>query len=202
MIVRSLDQVTEFPLTWPDKGRAAKRIKSSFFGTTLPKSLREIKEKMRRWRAHRFRVSMFPAYRRAWHDDPGVALWWEMPVKKTPAAEPELRVIACDRYLAQECNAHAIALTLEALRAVERWGAYSLEQAVEGARPALPPPPGQEPARPWWEVLGVGPTWPFDAIEMAYRMKAEKAHPDRGGSVEDMAALNEAIASARKELTP
>ena len=37
---------------------------------------------------------------------------------------------------------------------------------------------------------------------MVYRMKAEKAHPDRGGSVEDMAALNEAIAFVRKELTP
>ncbi len=37
-----------------------------------------------------------------------------------------------------------IYLTLDAMRALERWGAYTMEQAVEGAKLALPPPEGME----------------------------------------------------------
>ena len=48
--------------------------------------------------------------------DPGVALWW------VPKNGGDLRVLACDTYHRRECNLHAIALTLQNLRAIERYG--------------------------------------------------------------------------------
>ena len=115
-MISSLDQVTEFPLVWPEsKGRAAQRRSSSFVGTTIPKSTVEIEREMKVWRIRRFIVSQEPAYRNR-TGDPGVALWW------VPKNGGDLRVLACDTYHRRECNLHAIALTLQNLRAIERYG--------------------------------------------------------------------------------
>lgn len=56
---------------------------------------------------------------------------------------------------------------------------------------SLPPPPDK---KPWWNVLGVGPTASKEAIETAYREKARAAHPDAGGT-------HEAIATALQWLS-
>lgn len=151
---------------------------------------------LKRIGARGFVLSMAPRHRFA-SPDPGVALWFNAK-PKTAGGPSELRVLACDKFRKAEANLYAIALTIDRMRAIERYGAYTMEQAEEGMRPALPPPASAEAAKSWWEVLGVASNWPLDAIEMAYRMKAEKAHPDRGGSAEDMAELNRAIAQARK----
>jgi hypothetical protein len=190
-----LDQVTEFPLCWPEaKPRAAERHASPF-QTSMAKASFEIAREMRLWRAAAHVVSMAPAYRQG-RIDPGVALWWSMP-GATPARA--LHVLACDSYQQREANLHAIALTLTGLRAFERYGTYSREQAIEGARPlALPPPVNAEP--PWWRVLGVGRDWPLAAVEMAWRTKLDTAHPDRGGAPGEAAKLNAAMTQARREL--
>jgi hypothetical protein len=197
--ITSLDQVTEYPLTWPQsKPRCAQR-KRSLFEASLAKAHKEVENEMSRWRVgSAFVVSMAPAFKRT-TTDPGVALWFSLPLKRGQASR-ELRVIACDSYDLQEHNLYAIAKTLYALRAIERWGAYTLEQAVEGARPMLPPPTGMG-AQPWWDVLGVASNWPLEAIEMKYQALAKRAHPDSGGSVDGMAKLNAAIETARRELT-
>ena len=196
-MITSLDQVSEFPLTWPDgKSRTSRRERSKF-KTTLAKARQEIEWEMPRWRARGFVISMAPAYRRADYD-PAVAVWWNMPLRQNQTT-PDLRVIACDRYDRPEDNAHAVALTLAGLRSFERYGTYTLHQAAEGARPMLPPPARENDAEPWWMTLGVQREWPIDAIEAIYKSKAEKAHPDRGGSVERMTALNVAIDLARTE---
>jgi hypothetical protein len=195
-MIRTLDQVTEYPLCWPEnKPRAADR-KSAPFKTTLPKAEREIEYEMGRWRARGYIVSMSPRHR-AKLVDPGIALWWNQPIAGKPVAE--LRVLACDTYEGIEDNAHAIALTLTGLRAFERYGTYTREQAIEGARLALPPPTRVD-GPPWWEVLGVEASWPLEAIEALWRSKAEKAHPDRGGSHDEIARLNAAMDEARQEL--
>lgn len=195
-MIDMLDQVTEFPLCWPDgKPRAAQRQRSPF-RTTMANAHREVAEEMRRWRARGHVISMAPLYRRG-PVDPGVALWWTMPLLRASQALPELRVIACDNYGLQVDNLHAIALTLTGLRAFERYGTYTREQAVEGARPMLPPPEPEGPT--WWDVLGVKRDWPLDAIEAVWRQKLTMMHPDRGGAVEGAAELNAAMDAARKE---
>lgn len=198
-MITSLDQVSDFPLTWPDaKTRCAHRMRSRF-DASLAKAHREVSDEMGRWNVGNAHViSMAPAFRRT-TTDPGVALWFLMPLR-SGQQKRELRVIACDNYDIQEHNLYAIAKTLYSLRAIERWGAYSLEQAVEGARPMLPAPDGMG-KRPWWEVLSVASNWPLEAIEMKYQKLAKSAHPDAGGSEDAMAALNAAITEARKELT-
>lgn len=192
----SLDQISEYPLCWPpSKQRAASRARSRF-DASLAKAHKEIEQEMGRWGiGSRYVISMAPAFRRT-TTDPGVALWFLMPLRKGQTKR-ELRVIACDSYDIQEHNLYAVARTLNALRAIERWGAYSLEQAVEGARPMLPPPEGQG-KRAWWDVLGVASNWPLEAIEIKYQSLAKRAHPDAGGSAEQMAELNGAIDEARK----
>lgn len=150
---------------------------------------------MARLGAVRFIISRAPTYRGG-VTDPGCAVWFES--RKGIMHEPELRVLACDKYRSNIDNLHAIALTLEALRAVDRWGAYSIEQAIEGARLALPAPEGHAPPK-WWDIIGVEQDWPLKAIEAVWKTKLEKAHPDRGGSTEAMVALNVAIEAARQE---
>jgi hypothetical protein len=195
-MITSLDQVSDYPLCWPDnKPRAAERQRSPF-KTTLPKAEREIEQEMRMWRARGYVVSM-SARHRVRQFDPGVALWWNQPITGKPI--PELRVLACDSYQEVADNLHAIARTLEGLRAFERYGTYTREQAIEGARLALPPPTRVDGPH-WSEVLGVERNWPLGAIEAVWKTKAEKAHPDRGGSLDEMARLNAAIDEARKEL--
>lgn len=195
-MITSLDQVSDFPLTWPEsKPRCSHRARSRF-DSSLAKAHREVSDEMVRWRVgNSFTISMAPAFRRT-TSDPGVALWFLLPLKRGQAKR-ELRVIACDSYDLQEHNLHAIGKTLYALRAIERWGAYTLEQAVEGARPMLPAPESNG-KRPWWEVLNVASNWPLEAIEMKYQTLAKRAHPDTGGSADEMATLNAAIEEARK----
>lgn len=195
-MITSLDQVTEYPLCWPDnKPRSASRITSPF-KTTLPKAEQEIAEEMRMWRVRLYVVSMAPRHRLR-QVDPAVALWWTMTVPDKPIGE--LRVLACDRYPDAADNLHAIARTLTGLRAFERYGTYTREQAIEGARFALPPPTRVD-GPPWWEVLNVDHSWPLGAVERIWRDKVRRAHPDLGGSHEEIARLNAAMDEARKEL--
>ena len=199
--ITRLDQVSEFPLCWPpDKPRAAERVATPF-KASMAKAQREIENEMGRWRAAAYVISMAPVYRRG-PIDPGVAVWWSMPMPKGfggPAAD--LRVLACDNYQLRQANLHAIALTLEGLRAFERYGTYSRDQAIEGARLFLPKPPQvSEGEPPWWQILGVERSWPLAAVEAVWKTRLEKAHPDRGGEPGEAAALNAAISAARREL--
>ena len=81
----------------------------------------------------------------------------------------------------------------------------SLDQAAEfplvwpeSKGRAAPPPDGPK-VPTWWEILGCAREWPLEAVELAYRTRAARAHPDVGGSAEEMAAANGAIEAARKE---
>lgn len=103
----------------------------------------------------------------------------------------------CDTFLHWKDNVRAIALSLEALRKVERYG-VARARAVEVGRKALPAAfAGRgmtlEDAR---ETLArfsglsveevAGPT----QIREAYRQAAMRTHPDKGGNHEDAARVN------------
>lgn len=63
--------------------------------------------------------------------DPGVAVWFVF--------GGETRVLACDRWGTHAENLRAIGLSIEAMRALERWGVGDvLERAMVGFLPALP----------------------------------------------------------------
>jgi hypothetical protein len=204
MPITSLDQVTEFPLCWPEgKPRAARRQEGNPHGwnATLAAAHQKIEDEMRRMGARGYVISMSPRHKFG-SRDPGCAVWWNQK-KLNQAGQYELRVIACDAFDKAEVNLYAIGLTLDRMRAIERYGAYTSEQAFEGARQMLPPPPGSEQTH-WTKVLGMenGVGIGLSALdrlaiaERRYRQEMANA----GADEKAMVRFNLAIAAARKEL--
>lgn len=110
-----------------------------------------------------------------------------------------LIVLSCDRWDTVAGNVAAIAAHIKAMRGQDRWGVGTLEQAFAGYSALPAATTGQ---RPWRDVLCVSPGAALAAVEANYRILAKKAHPDApGGSHEEMAKLNAAIAEARNELS-
>ena len=119
--------------------------------------------------------------------DPGVAVY--IALKDKPL------VFACDKWDRVADNIAAIAQHIDALRRIDRYGVGRLEQAFAGYA-ALPPT-----AEDWRIVLGVGEYATLDQVDAAFLEKAKRAHPDVGGTHEDMARLTAARDFARKVLT-
>jgi hypothetical protein len=128
---------------------------------------------------------------------PGVILAFE-----APSVGP--LQFACDTYQWWETNVRAIALTLQALRAVERYGATKTGEQYRGWQ-ALPPPavPGEamtlkQAARFIAEHSTAGGYFvELDDVlgayrQDAYRAAARRLHPDAGGSHEAFTRLQQA----------
>ena len=143
-------------------------------------------------------------------DDHGVAVYWTTTAVRAGERVTVPHVMTCDRWQHVRNNLRAIALTLAALRGVDRWGAATLEQAFTGFA-ALPAGDGVDapPARTWREVLEVPATgWTETApasVVLRYardqaRAMLKLAHPDAGGSDAAAAEINVALAAAEAEL--
>src|SRR5262249_18527802 len=113
---------------------------------------------------------------------------------------------ACDRYKKWPHNLHAIALTLESLRAVDRYGATAAGEQYAGFKQL--PAPGATPmsiddaAALLARIDGVTCTerMILDSKQMfidAYRLAAKRAHPDAGGTEEFWNLLQRADAILR-----
>lgn len=102
-------------------------------------------------------------------------------------------VMACDKWDKVADNVTAIAQHIDAIRRMDRYGVGRLEQALAGYQRLI------GGARSWFDVLGVGTSAPWSAVEDAYKALARKLHPDAGGSDEAMAELNGAMDTARQE---
>lgn len=107
---------------------------------------------------------------------------------------------ACDRYhdgaMSWKANARAVALTMEALRTVGRYGAVHTAEQYRGFLAIEAAPPGEfdnaDEALRWGRSKAgaalVGEVTP----KAAYRAAARLLHPDVGGLVEDWARLDRA----------
>jgi len=92
-------------------------------------------------------------------------------------------------------------LTQQALKARKGWEqrARTTQHSHQQQQQPLHPP---KPASNWRNVLGLSAAEnEVSIIKKAYRSRAAKAHPDRGGSDAEMARLNAAFAEARDELS-
>jgi hypothetical protein len=78
--------------------------------------------------------------------DPGVAVYFNYRKKQM--------CFACDRWAKVDDNMHAIALTIEALRGISRWGTGDMMEAAFTGFAALPAPVAG--GKPWRQVLDVG----------------------------------------------
>lgn len=119
-------------------------------------------------------------------DDVGAAVYFKL--------KNEDRCLACDRWTRVADNIAALAQHIDALRRIERYGVGTIEQAFRGYA-ALPPAVTE-----WWIILGVSPNATLDQVDAKFKELAGTAHPDRGGTHEQMARLSEARQAARKTL--
>lgn len=127
-------------------------------------------------------------------NDPGVAVYFDRRV----AGELRPFVIACDAFYKVRWNIRAVGGTVEALRAIQRYGATSmLEQAFKGFA-ALPV---AHRVKPWWEVLGVERSAVPTVVRAAYFELVGLHHPDRGGNHERMAEINRAYEESGASVT-
>ena len=103
--------------------------------------------------------------------DTGVAVYFTMGGQQ--------KVLACDKWNAVRDNLYAIALTLERMRAIERYGCTDILGSIFYGLDALPETAGG--ALVWHEVLEVAPDAPKEEIEKAFRRKLIEFHPDKNG---------------------
>lgn len=213
-----LDDVTRYPLDWPlgwkrtpshqrrpalfrrhvqasaGNGSPYRRLERLSVGDGLDRLLGEL----RRLGASRVIVSSnlrvrsdgLPYAQQAKRlDDPGVAVYFQL--KRQSLA------LACDKWTSAAENMAAIAGHIEAIRAQDRYGVGSLEQAFAGYK-ALP----ADTAADWRKVFGFPadsrPT--LDQVDSAFKAAARQRHPDLGGTDIEMAHVNRARDYARQEL--
>jgi hypothetical protein len=104
----------------------------------------------------------------------------------------------CDTFSSFEHNLHAIAFTLEALRAVNRYGVTRGHEQYKGfAQIEAPPDPSRwtvEAAAAWLQPYTPG--FPIlhsaDNYRNAYRAAARRLHPDVSANTPDWGRLQEA----------
>lgn len=122
-------------------------------------------------------------YADATFDDPGVVVRF--------SRNGEDFAMPCDRWDNPRDNARAIALTIEAKRALTRYGVETIESEFRRLR--LPSGTGVVTGDPPpHEVLGVEPDAHPRAVRAAYRERVKEAHPDQGGSAEELAQVKRA----------
>lgn len=117
--------------------------------------------------------------------DPGAAIYFNY--NREPV------VLCCDKWAKIEDNLKAIAVTIEDMRRIERNGVSDFIKRSFSGFKALPAGPV------WWSTLGLTaqPSTYSEAMA-AYKRLSMTHHPDKGGTVDAMAALNDAIDQARK----
>lgn len=205
-----------FPLAWPDGVPRTPRPRSSaFVECTQSDAIAEVRAELRLMGARTMIIStnlptrqdglpMASSTVRA--GDHGAAVYWTEMVQGRLAPH----VMTCDRWNRLGCNLHAIALSLRALRGLERWGAVRREQAFAGMR-ELPAAAGADAAapRPWREVLGMPPplaagsrsaALELNQARLNWRVLMRQHHPDLGGDPAAAADINRAMDEAEREL--
>lgn len=176
-----------YPLQWPAGKARAKWPEQSRFRVALGAAIREVQNEVRLLGGSMLVISSNLPLRRdgmpyansSQPNDRGVAVYFKY--KGKPMC------FACDRWRKIEDNMHAIAMTIDALRGIERWGTGEMVQQAFTGFTALPSP--EQP----WQTLGLDTSRPTrEQVEEAHRRLAMKHHPDRGGSNEQMARINAA----------
>jgi hypothetical protein len=184
-----------YPLAWPAGWPRTENPKRSAFQTPGGKAINNLLMQLNRMGATNIVISSnvmlrrdgLPYANQRRPEDSGVAVYFTLKGLQ--------QCIPCDRWNSVDDNIHAIGLTVEALRGLERWGAKEMvDAAFQGFR-ALPAPSTESLSSGWWTVLGISPTASRSEIESAYRLLVKKHHPDMGGDPELFKRLNAAYQS-------
>lgn len=201
-----MSTVTRYPLSWPSGWKRtewARRRQSTFHrGTsassrnlTIGDGLDRLLGELGRIGARNVIISSdvpvrldgLPYASASLPKDPGCAVYFRL--------KNADRCLACDAFHRLPDNMAALAGHIAALRAIDRYGVGTIDQAFAGYT-ALPAAAEVE----WWLTLQVPRSAPWASIDAAYRELAKRAHPDvAGGSESEMQRLNVARDAARRE---
>lgn len=184
-----------FPLHWPAGFQRTKRRQPARFRSTPGRSVSIIQREIELMDGKSIVISTNVPVKRdgtfyqsaniSKIEDPGVAVYFVL--------DGEQRVVACDRWDRLHDNVHACALTIQAMRALDRWGASEILKRAFTGLVALPAP------MDWKEVLGFkGYARTEAAVRAAYREAVKRAHPDAGGSAEEMHRVQQALQDGLK----
>jgi hypothetical protein len=184
-----------YPLSWPvNQIKPAHRSRSQF-KATYDRAFRKLNDELRQLGVKEFLVSSNARSRADGLprgddaerlQDPSVAIYFDLKGTET--------VFACGKWDQLRHNVYAIAMTLEAMRAMKRWGAAETKQQFRGF--AALPDAGGTSGKQWWTVLGLNTVATVDQIREQYRTLAKLRHPDAGGTTEQFQELQWALQQA------
>jgi hypothetical protein len=180
--------VEAYPLAWPDGWPRTRAPAAGSYKVTFLQARDHLANQLKLARGRDVVISTNVPLRRdglplanmAEPKDPGVAAYWTDKKGKP-------RVCACDHWRTVRENLRAVGLTIEALRSIERAGASELLERAFSGFARLP-----ETTSDAWSELGLPRGTSRAEVEARYRELARIHHPDRGGSVSRMAAINRA----------
>ena len=191
------ETVQAFPLQWPlgyKRNLPGQRIFSNFKQTPEKAQLFVRKEIERLGAGHLIISTNVPVRKdgylyndmmREKLDDPGAAIFCQVAGEQVS--------MCCDQYRTVWENLYALGKSIEAIRAIERYGSSEFLRRVFTGFKELPE---QTTGRPWWEVLGVHRSASAEEIRQAYLTKIKTAHPDAGGANEEFITIQSAYKQA------
>lgn len=217
-----MDDVTRYPLDWPTGWKRTNFRGQSNFNKkvsrtrpdgsrcqltenlTVGDGLRRLTDELRRLGARNPVISSnlrrnldgsITAGQAKMLEDPGIAVYFRL--------NQQPRVLACDKWNSAADNMAAIAGHIEAIRAQERYGVGTLDQAFAGY--AALPAKGETQGGDWRAELDFKPgdtPITLEVVEARYRALLRERHPDVGGTHDAIVRLNRARDAARAYFKP
>lgn len=197
--------IESYPLSWPDgwkRTSATHRSVKNTWKAGFGRYLKDLLDELRKLGAQsvivssnlRLRRDGMPAADQREPNDAGIAVYFTF--KKLQMC------FACDRYTQTRWNLHAIGLTINAIRTIERNGASDMMERAFRGFTALP----AKASDSWRDVLGFPHGAPVskDSLDSRFRELAKAHHPDTGGERADPDQLRRILQArdeARIELT-
>lgn len=177
-----------FPLQWPSGWPRTEgpRRESARFKTDLAAALRNLNRELGLMGAKAILLSSNYTLGINNPKDPGVVAYFTW--------EDQPMSIPCDRWDRIQANVQAIALTVEAMRGMERWGAKHMIRAMFTGFKALP-----QSGEHWSNLFGVSADASVEQVRAIWRGLCKTAHPDTGGSKERFLAVQQAWEQFCKE---
>lgn len=173
--------IEAYPLQWPvEKNRLTIR-EASRFDTSFAKARNNLLYELRHLGGKNVIISSniplkrdglpYASYKEP--DDPGVAVYFDL--------NGENKCFACDRWHRVVDNLHAIELSIQAIRGIERWGSSDMISALFKGFDALPEHTHEDTVSPITRVDYFAGCTTVDEIKSRRRNLAKDLHPDKGG---------------------
>lgn len=195
-----IEEIEAFPLHWPigyKRTPDGQRIKSPF-KQSMEKAQQFCRRQIELLGAAGLIIStniptrkdggLYTDYMSRKIDDPGVAIFFRM-----GSSMDGYTSMCCDQYTTVWENIYGLGKSIEAIRAIERYGTSGFMDRVFTGFKELPP---AEKVAAWWIVLGVPAHANAVQIREAYLEKVKSAHPDAGGSPDEFIRIQKAYEEA------